>query len=129
MYKLGIPSTQVQDLKINTVLHKGKFSIIPSTIILERIRSAIRSLGGEKLGFTENNVGTHSFQQIWRRHGNVSHRHSSLYHNASWMLVFQRIHALHSETSPQNESWRIFQNDHIQRILHRPRLCSQHRGW
>jgi hypothetical protein len=29
-------------------------------MILERIRSAVRSLGEEKLGFTEHDVGTHS---------------------------------------------------------------------
>ncbi len=60
MYKLGIPPAQVPDLKINTVLHKGKLSTIPSTMILERIRSAVKSLGEDKLGFTENDVGTHS---------------------------------------------------------------------
>jgi hypothetical protein len=60
MYKLGIPPVQVPNLKINTVLHKGKLSTIPSSMILERIRSAVKSLGEDKLGFSENDVGTHS---------------------------------------------------------------------
>ena len=60
LYKLSLPSAQVQNLKINTVFLNGKLSTIPSTMILERIRSAVRSLGKEKLGFMEHDVGTHS---------------------------------------------------------------------
>jgi hypothetical protein len=60
LYKSGIPSSKVPDLQINTVIHNGALYTIPSSMILERIRSAVRSLGVNKLGFTEEEVGTHS---------------------------------------------------------------------
>jgi hypothetical protein len=60
LYNLGIPSAHVPNLKINTVIHRGKLSTIPSTMILQRIRSAVKYLGKDKLGFTEDDVGTHS---------------------------------------------------------------------
>ncbi len=60
LYNSGIPRDKVPDLKINSIIHKGKASIIPSTMVLDRIRSAVCSLGKDRLGFTEEEVGTHS---------------------------------------------------------------------
>jgi hypothetical protein len=60
LYRSGIPHSKIPDLKINTVIIKGSLFSIPSSMILDRIRSAIRLLGKEKLGFTEDEVGTHS---------------------------------------------------------------------
>ena len=60
LYNSGIPHDKVPDLKLNSIIQKGKISTIPSTMILDRIRSAVRSLGKDKLGFTEEEVGTHS---------------------------------------------------------------------
>ncbi len=42
------------------VVLNGSLFSIPSTMILDRIRSAVRSLGKERLGFSEDEVGTHS---------------------------------------------------------------------
>jgi hypothetical protein len=48
------------DLQINTVVLNGKLSTISSTTILGKIRAAVKALGKDNLGFTENEVGTHS---------------------------------------------------------------------
>ncbi len=60
LYNSGIPHSKISSLQINTVVIKGTLFSIPSTMVLDRIRSAIRSLGKEKLGFSEDKVGTHS---------------------------------------------------------------------
>ena len=60
LYNSGLPSSKVPDLKINTVVQNGKLFSIPSSMILEKIRSAVKSLGKERLGFAEDDVGTHS---------------------------------------------------------------------
>lgn len=60
LYKSGLPRSKIPDLKINTVLINGSLFSIPSTMILDRIRSAVRALGKDKLRFTEDDVGTHS---------------------------------------------------------------------
>ena len=60
LYNSGLPPSKVPDLKINTVVQNGKLFSIPSSMILEKIRSAVKSLGKERLGFAEDDVGTHS---------------------------------------------------------------------
>ena len=60
IYKSGIPHHKIPDLKINTIKLKGKLFTIPSSTILLRIRAAVKTLGVEKLGFSDQDVGTHS---------------------------------------------------------------------
>jgi len=55
-----IPQEKIPDLKINSVARNGKISQISSTAVLQKIRSAVKSLGKDKLGFTADEVGTHS---------------------------------------------------------------------
>jgi hypothetical protein len=62
LYKSSIPHSKVPDLKINTIILSGRIFTIPSTRLLDKIRSAVRSLGKVKLGFTEEEVGTHSYR-------------------------------------------------------------------
>ncbi len=59
-YLYRIPHFKVPDLQINTVIRNGQLYSIPSTMILDRICSAIKSLGKDKLGSIEDEVGTHS---------------------------------------------------------------------
>jgi hypothetical protein len=47
-------------MKISTVVTQGKIFTIPSSMVLDRIRSAVCFLGKEKLGFSDADVGTHS---------------------------------------------------------------------
>ncbi len=56
----NIPHDKILDLQINTVVIKGKLSTIPSSIILEKIRSAVKALGKDNLDFTADEVSTHS---------------------------------------------------------------------
>jgi hypothetical protein len=60
LYNSGIPQTRVPNLQLNTVVYKGQLSTTPSMMILEKTRAAVRSLGKERLGFSEHDVGTHS---------------------------------------------------------------------
>ncbi len=60
LYRSEIPHHEIQNLQINMVIINRKLFTIPSTMILDRIRSAVRSLGEERLGFSELEVGTHS---------------------------------------------------------------------
>jgi hypothetical protein len=62
LYSEQIPNQNILDLQINTVVKNGKLTTIPSSMILTSIRSAVRSLGTERLGFTDRDVGTHSNQ-------------------------------------------------------------------
>ncbi len=55
-----ISPDKIPDMKINSIVSKGKIFTIPSSMILDRIRTAVRFLGKDKLGFTESKVGTHS---------------------------------------------------------------------
>jgi hypothetical protein len=54
------PAGKILDLKINSVAKNGKISQISSSVVLQKIRSAVKSLGKDKLGFTADEVGTHS---------------------------------------------------------------------
>jgi len=56
----NLPHDKILDLQINTVVLDGKLSTISSTVILGKIRAAVKALGKDNLGFTENEVGTHS---------------------------------------------------------------------
>jgi hypothetical protein len=60
IYKSKISPSKIPDMKINSVVSKNKIFTIPSSMVLERIRTAVRILGKDKLGFTETDVGTHS---------------------------------------------------------------------
>jgi hypothetical protein len=60
LYNCKIPRNDIQNITLNSIMSKGKLCTIPSTLILDRIRSAFPSLGKGKLGFTENKVGTYS---------------------------------------------------------------------
>jgi hypothetical protein len=56
----GIPQDKLNDTQINYVQFDGKGFTIPSSLILLQIRSAVAKLGYETLGFTPDEVGTHS---------------------------------------------------------------------
>lgn len=58
--KSTISPDKIPNMKINTVVTQGKIFTIPSSMVLDRIRTAVRFLGKDKLGFTEAEVGTHS---------------------------------------------------------------------
>jgi len=60
IYSEKIQNQNIPDLQINIVMKNGKLTTIPSSMILTRIRSAVRAIGKEKLGFTDRDVGTHS---------------------------------------------------------------------
>ena len=60
VYCSKISCTKIPDMKINSVISKGKVFTIPSSMVLDRIRTAVRLLGKDSLGFTEDEVGTHS---------------------------------------------------------------------
>jgi hypothetical protein len=60
LYNSGISHMRVPNLQLNTIIDKGRLYTIPSSTILEKIRAAVRALGKDKLGFTEDDVGTHS---------------------------------------------------------------------
>jgi hypothetical protein len=60
IYSEKVPNQNIPDPQINTVMKNGKLTTIPSSMILSRIRSAVKATGKEKLGFTERDVGTHS---------------------------------------------------------------------
>jgi hypothetical protein len=56
----NIPADKLGDIQINYVEFDGKGFTIPSSMILLKIRQAVCSLGQEVLGFTADEVGTHS---------------------------------------------------------------------
>jgi len=60
LYNSGIQLQRVPDCKINSIVETGKISTIPSSVILNHIRSAVHSLRKDRLGFTEEEVGTHT---------------------------------------------------------------------
>ncbi len=60
LYKHGIPKDKIPELKINTIIQHGKLFTVPSSLLLEKKCTAVKSLGKEKLGFTYSEVGTHS---------------------------------------------------------------------
>jgi hypothetical protein len=60
IYRSGIPRQDIPNLTINTIKIRGKLFTIPSSMILLRIRSAVKILGVEKLGLSDQDVGTHS---------------------------------------------------------------------
>jgi hypothetical protein len=55
-----LPPDKLRDTKINYLQFEGKGFSIPSSLILQRIRQVVASLGQELLGFTPEEVGTHS---------------------------------------------------------------------
>jgi hypothetical protein len=54
------PYEKFQDTPINLVLAKREYYTIPSILLLQCIRLVVDFLGFEKLGFTSEDVGTHS---------------------------------------------------------------------
>jgi hypothetical protein len=54
------PYTSFHDTPINLVWSGGDYYTIPSSLVLQRIRTVVDLLGFEKLGFTSSDVGTHS---------------------------------------------------------------------
>ncbi|MFN9979843.1 MAG: hypothetical protein ACK53Y_08015, partial [bacterium] len=48
------------DLSINYLVLDGRENLIPSSLLLMRIRQAVSSLGESTLGFSADDVGTHS---------------------------------------------------------------------
>jgi len=60
IYSEQVPNKSIPDLQINSVIKGGILTTIPSSMILSRIRLAVRTIGKEKLGFSERDVGTHS---------------------------------------------------------------------
>jgi hypothetical protein len=60
IYPKKVPNQNIPDLQINTVMKNGKLTTILFSMILSRIQSAVKAIGKKKLGFTEQDVGTHS---------------------------------------------------------------------
>jgi hypothetical protein len=60
IHSYNIPKDKIPDTPINyiEVAHKG--FTIPSSVILAKIRQAVSNLGQERLGFSPDDVGTHS---------------------------------------------------------------------
>ncbi len=58
IYKSGIPHHKIPDQKINTIKTKDKLFTILSLMVLTRIRSAVKQLGVDILGFSELDAGT-----------------------------------------------------------------------
>jgi hypothetical protein len=48
IYKSGIPHYKIPTLKINSIKIKGKLFTIPSSMVLLRIRAAVKNLGVAK---------------------------------------------------------------------------------
>jgi len=55
-----LPPEKFKDTQLNFVRSGGGFYHIPSTIFLQRIRFIVNCMGPDRLGFTPNEVGTHS---------------------------------------------------------------------
>jgi len=60
LYSYNYPFEKVQDLPINYLFLDGREYTIPSSLILMRIHQAVSSLGESTLGFSADDVGTHS---------------------------------------------------------------------
>jgi len=90
----NLPHDKILDLQINTVVLDGKLSTISSTIILEKIRTAVKALGKDNLGFTADEVGTHS-NRSGGRNGHVSLRDPGIHDHAHGSLVFQCLYEVH----------------------------------
>jgi hypothetical protein len=60
IYKSKMSPDKIPNMKINTIVSNGKVFTIPSSMVLDRICTAVHFLGKEKQGFTEADVGTHS---------------------------------------------------------------------
>jgi len=50
---------------VNTVEINGKLMTIDSATVRERIRTAVKAIGEEKLGFTSKEIGTHSIRTTY----------------------------------------------------------------
>jgi len=60
LWKYNIPPAKFADTPINYVKLEGRSFTIPSSIILIRLRQVVSSLGPNRLGFTADEIGTHS---------------------------------------------------------------------
>jgi hypothetical protein len=60
IHSYNIPKDQVKDTPINFIKFDSISYTIPSSLILIKIRSAVRQLGSKKLGFHPEEIGTHS---------------------------------------------------------------------
>jgi hypothetical protein len=58
--KYKIPANKFRDTSINFVELEGRSFTIPSSLILMRLRQVVSSIGPEVLGFTAEEIGTHS---------------------------------------------------------------------
>jgi len=60
LHSYNLPNMATGDIPINTVRSGNLYFTIPSSMFLHRIRFTVAQLGPEKLGFTPEEVGTHS---------------------------------------------------------------------
>jgi hypothetical protein len=60
IHSYNIPKDKVRDTQINYIKVNGSGYLIPSSLILLKIRHAVSNLGHAKLGFHPDEVGTHS---------------------------------------------------------------------
>jgi hypothetical protein len=60
LHSYNFPWEDIQDLPINYVEIDGMGYKIPSSLILLRLRQAVSSIGHEVLGFTAEEISTHS---------------------------------------------------------------------
>jgi hypothetical protein len=104
---IGRPNLIIET-QINTVKMEDTYYHIPGSTFLSKIRSAIATLGHEKLGFHPEDVGTHSN----RSGGYVPCRNSGLYDNAHGSLVIRFLYALYKKTSSSIITWHCIKNAH-----------------
>jgi hypothetical protein len=60
IHSYNIPKDKIRDTPINYIEVDQKGFTIPSSVILLKIRQAVSNLGHELLGFSPDDVGTHS---------------------------------------------------------------------
>ncbi len=60
IHTYNIPSDKIRDTPINFVMLGASYYTIPGSVFLTKIRTAVQTLGYEKLGFHPEDVGTHS---------------------------------------------------------------------
>ncbi len=60
IYSYGIQSNKIRETPINFIKLGSITYTIPSSLVLIKIRAAVKGLGHEKLGFHNDEVGTHS---------------------------------------------------------------------
>jgi len=60
IHAYNLPRDHVRDIQINFIQWESMSYTIPSSLILLKIRTVVKNLGQEKLGFLPEEVGTHS---------------------------------------------------------------------